>query len=153
MKKILLLSFLFAATMLSAQKPVELPLWPNGAPNNNELTNSGQNHKNTITALGRLLEISMNKVNDVLPIEEELENIKSYIKIQQVRYPGRFDVAYHIEEGILKEHTLKLILQPLVENSILHNIEARDFLMIDISGRCENGIMLLRALQPSTPEE
>ena len=46
MKKILLLSFLFATTMLSAQKPVELPLWPNGAPNNNELTNSGQNHNN-----------------------------------------------------------------------------------------------------------
>ena len=46
MKKILLLSFLFAATMLSAQKPVELPLWPNGAPNNNELTNSGQIHNN-----------------------------------------------------------------------------------------------------------
>ena len=98
---------------------------------------SGTEHiTNTITALGRLLEISMNKVNDVLPIEEELENIKSYIKIQQVRYPGRFDVTYHIEKGILKEHTLKLILQPLVENSILHNIEARDFLMIDISGRC-----------------
>lgn len=32
--------------MLSAQKPVELPLWPNSAPNNNELTNSGQNHNN-----------------------------------------------------------------------------------------------------------
>ena len=32
--------------MLSAQKPVELPLWPNGAPNNNELTNSGQNNNN-----------------------------------------------------------------------------------------------------------
>ena len=46
MKKILLLSFLFATTMLSAQKPVELPLWPNCAPNNNELTNSGQNHNN-----------------------------------------------------------------------------------------------------------
>ena len=46
MKKILLLSFLFATTMLSAQKPVELPLWPNGAPNNNELTNSGQSHNN-----------------------------------------------------------------------------------------------------------
>lgn len=46
MKKILLLSFLFATTMLSAQKPIELPLWPNGTPNNNELTNSGQNHNN-----------------------------------------------------------------------------------------------------------
>ena len=112
---------------------------------------SGTEHiTNTITALGRLLEISMNKVNDVLPIEEELENIKSYIKIQQVRYPGRFDVAYHIEEGILKEHTLKLILQPLVENSILHNIEARDFLMIDISGRCENGIIILQVQDNGT---
>ena len=111
---------------------------------------SGTEHiTNTITALGRLLEISMNKVNDVLPIEEELENIKSYIKIQQVRYPGRFDVAYHIEEGILKEHTLKLILQPLVENSILH-IEARDFLMIDISGRCENGIIILQVQDNGT---
>lgn len=112
---------------------------------------SGTEHiTNTITALGRLLEISMNKVNDVLPIEEELENIKSYIKIQQVRYPGRFDVTYHIEKGILKEHTLKLILQPLVENSILHNIEARDFLMIDISDRCENGIIILQVQDNGT---
>lgn len=46
MKKILLLSFLFAATMLSAQKPVELPLWPNGAPNNNELTGTEQGRNN-----------------------------------------------------------------------------------------------------------
>lgn len=59
-------------------------------------------------------------------------------------------MAYHIEEGILKEHTLKLILQPLVENSILHNIEARDFLMIDISGRCENGIIILQVQDNGT---
>ncbi|MCD8183585.1 MAG: alpha/beta hydrolase [Bacteroides sp.] len=38
MKKILVLSFLFITTMLSAQKPVELPLWPDGAPNTNGLT-------------------------------------------------------------------------------------------------------------------
>ena len=46
MKKILLLSFLFATTMLSAQKPVELPLWPNGATNNNELTGTEQGRNN-----------------------------------------------------------------------------------------------------------
>lgn len=46
MKKILLLSFLFVTTMLSAQKPVELPLWPNGAPNNNELTGTEQGRNN-----------------------------------------------------------------------------------------------------------
>ena len=38
MKKILFLSLLFVTSMLSAQKPVELPLWPNGAPNTNGLT-------------------------------------------------------------------------------------------------------------------
>ena len=38
MKKTLFLSLLFATTMLSAQKPVELPLWPDGAPNTNGLT-------------------------------------------------------------------------------------------------------------------
>lgn len=38
MKKILILSLLFMATMLSAQKPVEMPLWPNGATNSNGLT-------------------------------------------------------------------------------------------------------------------
>ena len=70
---------------------------------------SGTEHiTNTITALGRLLEISMNKVNDMLPIEEELENIKSYIKIQQVRYPGRFDVAYHIEDDPCPEQAVPL---------------------------------------------
>ena len=46
MKKILLLSFLFATTMLSAQKPVELPLWPNGAPNNNKLAGTEQGRNN-----------------------------------------------------------------------------------------------------------
>lgn len=38
MRKIILMSFLFITTMLSAQKPVELLLWPNGAPNSNGLT-------------------------------------------------------------------------------------------------------------------
>lgn len=42
MKKILIFSFLFLTTMLSAQKPIELPLWPNGAPNTNELPGTEQ---------------------------------------------------------------------------------------------------------------
>lgn len=89
----------------------------------------------TITSLGRLLEISMNKVNDILPVREELTNIKSYIQIQQIRYPGRFEIRYSIDEGILSCSTPKLILQPLVENSILHNIEQKEFLTIHIAGK------------------
>ena len=43
MKKILIISFLFISTMLSAQKTVELLLWPNGAPNTNGLTDPEEN--------------------------------------------------------------------------------------------------------------
>ena len=46
----------------------------------------------TITSLGRLLEISMNKMNDRILIEDEIMNIKSYSQIQQLRYPGRFEI-------------------------------------------------------------
>lgn len=95
----------------------------------------------TITSLGRLLEISMNKVNDILPVREELTNIKSYIQIQKVRYPGRFEVQYDIDKNILSCSTPKLILQPLVENSILHNIEHQDFLIIRISAKRKGNLL------------
>lgn len=56
------------------------------------------NITNTITSLYRLLEISMNKVNDYLPLDEELTNIKSYIQIQRLRYLCRFEVNYSFDE-------------------------------------------------------
>lgn len=59
------------------------------------------NITNTITSLGRLLEISMNKVNDYLPLDEELTNIKSYIQIQRLRYPGRFEVNYSLMKNTI----------------------------------------------------
>ena len=98
----------------------------------------------TITSLGRLLEISMNKSNDRLTIEAEIMNIKSYSQIQQIRYPGRFEILYDIDPSILKLYTLKLVLQPIVENSIIHNIEYRDFLTITISGEHINGLVILK---------
>ena len=54
-------------------------------------------------------------------------------------------MTYYIEKGNFKRTHLKTDpTAPGEENSILHNIEARDFLMIDISGRCENGIIILQ---------
>lgn len=101
------------------------------------------NITNTITSLGRLLEISMNKVNDYLPLDEELTNIKSYIQIQRLRYPGRFEVNYSFDEKILSIYTLKLILQPIVENSIIHNIEHTDYLIIEITGELSNDNIII----------
>lgn len=94
---------------------------------------------NTITSLGRLLEISMNKMNDIISINDELENIRSYIQIQQIRYAGQFTVKYQIAPELLPLSSPKLILQPIVENAILHNVCANRLLNIMIQGTLENG--------------
>ena len=56
------------------------------------------NITNTITSLGRLLEISMNKVNDYLPLDEELTNIKELHTNTKITIPGRFEVNYSFDE-------------------------------------------------------
>ncbi len=99
---------------------------------------------NTITSLGRLLEISMNKMNDIISINDELENIRSYIQIQQIRYAGQFTVKYQIAPELLPLSTPKLILQPIVENAILHNVCSDRILKILIQGTLENGSVVLR---------
>lgn len=99
-----------------------------------------------ITSLGRLLEISMNKANDILPVREELTNLKSYIQIQQIRYPGRFEIQYDIDDDILSCSTPKLVLQPLAENSILHNIERKEFLTIRISGQKKGNLLVFKGI-------
>lgn len=49
MKKFFILSFLLVTTILSAQKPIELPLWPNGAPNSNELKGEEQSNNGGVS--------------------------------------------------------------------------------------------------------
>ncbi len=93
----------------------------------------------TITSLGRLLEISMNKMNDIISIKDELENIRSYIQIQQLRYAGQFTVQYQIAPELLSLSSPKLILQPIVENAILHNVSSGHLLKILIQGTIEDG--------------
>ena len=97
----------------------------------------------TIRSLARLLEISMNRQADVIPIREEVENLKSYVEIQSVRYGDMFSVEYDISEEIEDCQTLKLVFQPIVENAIIHNIQEVNPLFISVSGRLEDGCVVL----------
>jgi two-component system sensor histidine kinase YesM len=58
-----------------------------------------------------------------VPIYEEIEQIKRYVEIQELRFPDRFSVSYDIDAGILDARMIKFILQPLVENAFYHGIE------------------------------
>ncbi|NOU94992.1 HAMP domain-containing protein [Paenibacillus sp. LMG 31456] len=65
------------------------------------------------------------KTGDEATIHNELEQIKNYIGIQQIRFLGKFQVVYEIEEDLLPYKILKFLLQPLVENSFYHGLEPK----------------------------
>lgn len=88
-------------------------------------------------ALSKFYRTSLNKGKNTLRIAEEIENVKSYLQIQQVMHDDSFGVIYDIDPAILEYETLNLILQPIVENAIGHGLELLEDRkgMLTITGR------------------
>lgn len=77
----------------------------------------------TITSLSRFFRISLSKGNHIISLRDELEHVKHYLIIQNIRFKNKFRYEIEAKEDILDASTLKLILQPIVENAIHHGIE------------------------------
>ena len=71
-----------------------------------------------IQALSKYLRLSLSKGRDIVTIEDELENVKSYMEIQQIRNENLFRYEIECGEELKSRWILKLILQPLVENAV-----------------------------------
>ncbi|MFF2889733.1 histidine kinase [Paenibacillus sp. NPDC057967] len=76
-----------------------------------------------ITSLSKLFRISLSKGRTVIKVSEELEHARHYLTIQQMRFKQKFKFEIEAEEAALDCYTLKLVLQPLIENAIVHGIE------------------------------
>ncbi|WP_245599947.1 cache domain-containing sensor histidine kinase [Paenibacillus harenae] len=76
-----------------------------------------------ITSLSKLFRISLSKGKTSITVSEELEHARHYLTIQQMRFKKKFDFTIEAEEEALTCYTLKLVLQPLIENAIVHGIE------------------------------
>lgn len=72
-----------------------------------------------------LLQASVNKKGTFISVADELHILKNYIHLQEFRYQGSFDVEYDIAKDAYGCYTPRLILQPLVENAILHGIDMK----------------------------
>ncbi len=62
------------------------------------------------------------KGGQVVTLQQELDNLQNYIRIQMIRFPEKFEVSYRMEPGMEHCRILKFLLQPLVENAIDHGI-------------------------------
>ncbi|WP_130616669.1 sensor histidine kinase [Cohnella abietis] len=98
-----------------------------------------------ITSLSKFFRISLSKGEHFILVADELEHIRNYLIIQKMRYKNKFEYAIEAEEEALTCRTLKLILQPLVENAIYHGIEpSADEGFIRISARIIEGKLCLQ---------
>ncbi len=75
-----------------------------------------------VTALARFFRISISRGKSIISVENEVAHITSYLVIQKIRYDQRFNYTIDISPDIYPYSTMKLLLQPLVENAIEHGV-------------------------------
>ncbi len=88
-----------------------------------------------VSALAKLFRISISKGESVIYVSEEIEHVRNYVIIQQMRFQDRFECDIQAEPETLGERTVKLVLQPLVENALNHAIDEADGSPIHIKVR------------------
>jgi len=78
-----------------------------------------------IEALSDLFRHALNSGREMTTIREEIEHVRNYMKIQKNRFNDRLDYDISVEESLLNVKVLNLVLQPLVENAIVHGLEQK----------------------------
>lgn len=95
--------------------------------------------------LAKILRYSMNTKNKIIPIKEEFENLICYLDIQKIRFKEILNYDIHIEDEVYEYGIIKLVLQPIVENSITHGIEQKgENGFIQIGASCVDGHIDIR---------
>lgn len=102
-------------------------------------------------ALSKLFRISLSRGQELIPLGDELDHVRNYLFIQSMRYLNKFDFDISCDEDVLSCKTLKLILQPLVENSIYHGIKNKPGKgRIRIHARQDSGNLLIMIADDGT---
>lgn len=87
------------------------------------LTGDTNQAYDAITALGSFYRQSLSKGKQYITLEQELQIIKDYTSLLSLRYEDLFTVNYDVDETLYQHEIIKLLLQPLVENSVYHGIK------------------------------
>jgi len=92
------------------------------------LAESGETNeiKCMVYALAKFYRMTLSKGREIITVEDELTQVKAYMEIFRVRKGETFSVTYNIDENALPYHTLKVIIQPFVENIFEHALRLDD---------------------------
>ena len=93
-------------------------------------------------ALMRLLSISIGRDGDLITLADEFEHIQHYIYLMGIRYPHRFTSEIVLPQELQHLLTVRLIIQPLVENSFQHGLKSHGGLIKIIAHKENNNILI-----------
>lgn len=79
-----------------------------------------------ITELASLFRISLSRGRTIIRVSDEILHAKNYMNIQKIRYKNKFRIEFLIDEQILNCCTVKLVIQPLLENAIYYGVESME---------------------------
>ncbi len=96
-----------------------------------------------ILAMSELFRLLLSSGDSDVFVERELAIITRYLHIQKMRFSRKFDYEVDVDEELLKQKIPKLILQPFVENAIVHGLERKDtWGYVKVFGKIENERMV-----------
>lgn len=103
----------------------------------------GKNEISEMTnALSGMLRMALESTDTIIPMRMEIEHCKNYLKIQKIRYEDKFEVEWNIPKEVYESKTIRIVLQPIVENAIYHGIKhLSNKGLITISGRLQDEIV------------
>lgn len=100
-----------------------------------------------ISELAKLFRISLSKGHTIISVKDELQHAQSYMNIQKVRYKSAFSFVFDVDEDIYSYCTVKLVLQPILENAINYGVGGMDDGgEIKVTARLEDGNIVLSVM-------
>lgn len=106
------------------------------------MLNRSEEAQEAVNALAEMLEYLVYENNEKVTLDRELSHIESYLKLQKMRYYEQFSVALDIDPGCRECVISKLMIQPVVENAVIHGLAPRQGGgILEISAGCRDGIL------------
>ena len=83
----------------------------------------GEQAERMIVALSRFFRLSISRGHNIIPLKDELEHARNYLLIQKMRFLSSFDFGIEVKVDMSSLYVVKLILQPIIENALVHGLK------------------------------
>ena len=85
-----------------------------------------------VLSLNKLLYYNLGKMGETSSIGDEIEALKEYLQLQQIRYDFQFDVDLNVDEKSLALESPRFLLQPIVENALYHGVSDDGYIYVGV---------------------